>query len=266
MERTSELRRRPPAATPVPFSLPSETTEGRHFSFVVPVVLAISVAGHAGALALAMLVPVSSSIGPVMDEVAIDVVSEPEPEPELEPPPPIEPAVQPVAAAPRVLRERPRPAAALPILTTEQAGGAAWAADPGDPDGVAGGQTGGEGAGIAAEPAPVIAPEPAIDREALRAMLLGYIRGTLGGYLHDRIDYPLVARREHLQGVVMLRIRLARDGRILAVRLSRSSGHEVLDRAALASVEGLGAMPAPPRTIPWDDEQELPLPVNYVLQ
>src|SRR6185503_3628262 len=103
-------------------------------------------------------------------------------------------------------------------------------------------------------------------RDALRAMLLAYIRGTLSQFLDGRIDYPLAARRERMEGVVVLRVRLARDGTILAVRLSRTSGHDMLDDAAMASVRGLASMPAPPRDIPWDDQRELPLPVTYVLQ
>jgi protein TonB len=104
-----------------------------------------------------------------------------------------------------------------------------------------------------------------ISRDDLRRILLGYIRNTLSHFLEGRISYPLAARREHREGVVMLRIRLARDGRILAVRLSRTSGVASLDQAALLSVQALRSMPAPPREIPWDDAQELPLPVTYDL-
>jgi protein TonB len=247
--------------------------EGFPGIWVVPCVVTISLAGHAAALAVATMLPPMHSTEPVFAEFVIEEAPRPPPQPVVEPPapPPPEPeAVAPVArAARRIVRDEPPvPPAPPPILTTQNAGASDWAHEEGDPDGQVGGQPGGEGAGTTntEEPHPHVAEESAISRTQLRAMLLDYIRGTLGGYLQGRIDYPLVARREHLEGVVMLRVRLARDGRILAVRLSRSSGHESLDRAALASVQGLGTMPAPPRNIPWDADQELPLPVTYVLQ
>ena len=63
----------------------------------------------------------------------------------------------------------------------------------------------------------------------------------------------------------LLRLRLDHQGHLLAVRLSRSSGHSMLDDAALSSVRGMSDLPAPPDSIPWDDSQELPLPVTYRL-
>jgi protein TonB len=103
-----------------------------------------------------------------------------------------------------------------------------------------------------------------MSRAELRRALAAYIRGTLSRYLNGRIVYPLAASRAGLQGVTTLRVRLARDGRILGVRLATSSGHALLDGAAVDSVERLGSMPAPPVEIPWDESRELPLPVNFV--
>ncbi|MFK7987660.1 MAG: energy transducer TonB, partial [Sandaracinaceae bacterium] len=77
------------------------------------------------------------------------------------------------------------------------------------------------------------------------------------------ISMPMVARREHLEGTVIVRIRLDQDGRVLGARLSRSSGHDVLDEAAVASIAALSTVPAPPSDIPWDPDEELPLPVRY---
>jgi protein TonB len=207
-----------------------------------------------------------------------------EAEPIVEPPPApvieevIEPPPEPAAAiverprprsvpVPREEASDPAPAPPAEVLTTQTGGTGDWSHTAGEPGGQVGGEVGATGDGAGPAPAADAATsEPGISRAQLRRLLAGYITGTLSRYLDGRIEYPLAARREQLQGVVMLRIRLASDGRVLAVRLSRSCGHAMLDRAALASVQGLGSMPAPPREIPWDDEQELPLPVTYVLQ
>ena len=94
---------------------------------------------------------------------------------------------------------------------------------------------------------------------------MSYIRG-LSGSLAGRVGYPLAARRAHLEGVVVLRMRLAADGRVLGVRMSRSSGHSVLDEAALASVSEIDALAAPPDGVPWDEARELPVPIRFRIQ
>jgi protein TonB len=259
-------------ATPIPPALSPVVEHEVGQGLVLPIVGALSLFAHGVVLAAIALLPMpTSAISPSVDELAFEIAPARE-EPEVAPEPEVvAPEPQPVAAQPvrRVVREREQPAAPPPLLTalgSEASGPTDFVVPPGDPDGAVGGREGGVGAGSIAAPAPVEpAAAPAISRDALRQMLVGYVRDTLGGFLNGRIDYPIAARREHQQGVVMLRIRLSRDGRILAVRLSRSSGHDALDRAAVASVEGLGSMPAPPRTIPWDDERELPLPVTYQL-
>jgi len=46
-------------------------------------------------------------------------------------------------------------------------------------------------------------------------------------------SYPLAARRARLEGVVQLRVTLLPDGRLIDARVERSSGHALLDQAAL---------------------------------
>jgi len=48
--------------------------------------------------------------------------------------------------------------------------------------------------------------------------------------------YPRTARRRGWEGEVRLRLRIAETGRVLAVRVDRSSGHGLLDHAALEAV------------------------------
>jgi len=48
--------------------------------------------------------------------------------------------------------------------------------------------------------------------------------------------YPAVAQRRHLEGRVVVRVRIDVDGHVKAAEIAQSSGHEVLDEAALEAV------------------------------
>ncbi len=49
--------------------------------------------------------------------------------------------------------------------------------------------------------------------------------------------YPRIARRRGYQGMVVLEVLVHRNGRVGDLRVNASSGHKILDRAAMASVE-----------------------------
>jgi protein TonB len=57
------------------------------------------------------------------------------------------------------------------------------------------------------------------------------------------LAYPPIARRLELEGTTWLRFEIDRDGSAHGVEVARSSGHEVLDRAALRSVARAGPLP-----------------------
>lgn len=57
------------------------------------------------------------------------------------------------------------------------------------------------------------------------------------------LEYPPIARRLELEGTAWLRFEIDRQGVAHDVEVSRSSGHDVLDRAALRSVERAGPLP-----------------------
>lgn len=56
--------------------------------------------------------------------------------------------------------------------------------------------------------------------------------------------YPRIARKNGWQGRVLLAVSVGRDGRATSVRVRRSSGHAVLDRAALSTVRRWRFTPA----------------------
>ena len=95
---------------------------------------------------------------------------------------------------------------------------------------------------------------------ALRAL----IRNRLQRELSARFRYPYIARRRGWEGRVVLGLRLAPDGRIHRPRVVHSSGHRVLDHAALDAVAGAGPLDwAPP--LLQGAVLDLDLPVIYRL-
>jgi protein TonB len=59
--------------------------------------------------------------------------------------------------------------------------------------------------------------------------------GPSGGY-QVKPRYPESARRQGVEGTVLLRVRVTEQGRVEAVQLERSAGHQDLDQAALKAV------------------------------
>lgn len=49
-------------------------------------------------------------------------------------------------------------------------------------------------------------------------------------------EYPSLARRQHWQGVVVISVRVAADGGVTSAVVARSSGHALLDAAAIKAV------------------------------
>lgn len=64
--------------------------------------------------------------------------------------------------------------------------------------------------------------------------------GWLTGPLLQRIDalkqYPVSARLHRLEGRVVVRIVIQEDGQIVSAAITKSSGHNVLDQAALETL------------------------------
>ena len=76
-------------------------------------------------------------------------------------------------------------------------------------------------------------------------------------------QYPAGARAQGTEGVAYLLLKVGRDGRVLAVQLSQSSGYASLDAAALATVQRASPLPRIPPERP--DELSLTLPVEFFL-
>ncbi len=71
--------------------------------------------------------------------------------------------------------------------------------------------------------------------------------------------YPRECIRKGQQGEVILMVQVSADGDVLSVEVQQSSGHRLLDRAAVKSVESLRFVPATRDGVPVSSTLELPL-------
>jgi TonB family protein len=72
--------------------------------------------------------------------------------------------------------------------------------------------------------------------------------------------------RAGLQGRVVLALRIGRDGHLVALRVASTSGHDLLDDAALDAARAIGQLPPPPRLAALDSGDEVRVGVVYVVR
>ncbi|MCG3173368.1 MAG: hypothetical protein GMKNLPBB_01565 [Myxococcota bacterium] len=162
-------------------------------------------------------------------------------------PAPMEPPAG--AAAPVV----PGPADIAPLVT-EPGSGAPMAA--GSSTGTPGGT--GEpmlipsmpaGGPMLASAAPVAAGGE-LDGVDIKSLLRGYV-AEVSRLLNREFEYPVLALRAQLEGTVVVAVEINAHGEIVSVQVARSSGHRILDDAAVESVNSFGRLPAPPAATGW---------------
>lgn len=108
-------------------------------------------------------------------------------------------------------------------------------------------------------PTPIPVEVSTAEREAAEAVRYAQTVTDIRGQVLDRLTYPAIARRMGWYGKLVLGFVLCDDGSVENLTVLESSGHKVLDRAALQAV----AANAPfsggyPRT-------EVKLPINFQL-
>ena len=81
---------------------------------------------------------------------------------------------------------------------------------------------------------------------------------------NPRPVYPLAARRRGLQGSALLMAHIRADGGCSEVRLARSSGHALLDTAAISAVRQWRFLPARRGATPVDSW--VTIPITFRLQ
>jgi protein TonB len=83
---------------------------------------------------------------------------------------------------------------------------------------------------------------------------------TLPVYLENPApEYPTMAKRRGYQGIVVLDVLVNKDGKAESVRLAKSSGHDILDRAAVKGVKEWLFHPAKEEKEPVDAWVKIPI-------
>ncbi len=83
------------------------------------------------------------------------------------------------------------------------------------------------------------------------------------GHLKRYVKYPRLAKRRNLEGDVVIHLVLNRQGQVLEVELTQSSGHDLLDRGVLKGIKGARSFPRPPEEVLGDTFKfNLPLDFN----
>lgn len=72
-------------------------------------------------------------------------------------------------------------------------------------------------------------------------------------------SYPLEAVRQRLEGVVFLRLKITKQGKVANVELIKSSGHQILDTAAINAVAKWHGQPAKKWGLPVTSTERLPV-------
>ncbi len=113
----------------------------------------------------------------------------------------------------------------------------------------------------ASPPLAASAPTPRVPQSELLFSYGQAISQALARYK----EYPRIAQMQGWQGSVTMRLRVSPSGRLIDAQVHASSGHEVLDRQALAMASKPERYPAPPEAL-HDREIAVLVPVVFRLE
>lgn len=102
-----------------------------------------------------------------------------------------------------------------------------------------------------------------IVKKGVAPELLEFLR-QLHGKILETQEYPLIARKLGLQGTATVKFNLMPDGKSQALRIRKTSGHGVLDEAALNAVQRVLPLKPPPEA--GDHPLELDIPIGFTLR
>jgi len=117
-----------------------------------------------------------------------------------------------------------------------------------------------------ARPAPSRPARPAVAARAGGggASAAQFLRASLLRLLGEHFAYPWIARRRGWEGEVRLALRVGAAGRVSDLRVVKTSGYAILDRAALRSARRIRAVPEAARWL-RGRHLDIVVPVEYRL-
>jgi TonB family protein len=102
---------------------------------------------------------------------------------------------------------------------------------------------------VAAAPAPAPSPPPAVDQQRAQQQKQQRQQALYNDYLGDlrrrvsgKLKYPRRAVKQDIEGLVVLKVRVGRDGSMLGVSEAQSA-HKLLDNAAVSAMEKSAPLP-----------------------
>jgi protein TonB len=87
----------------------------------------------------------------------------------------------------------------------------------------------------------------------------------LRAWLERHKEYPRNALARHIEGTVMVHFVMDRDGKVLSSRITRTSGHEVLDHAVETMLERAQPLPKMPADMP-QEQLSLVVPIQFFMR
>jgi len=102
-----------------------------------------------------------------------------------------------------------------------------------------------------------------IIKKGVAPELLEFLRQMHGKILETQ-EYPLIARKLGLQGTATVKFNLMPDGNSQAMRIRKTSGHGILDEAALQAVQRVLPLKPPPEA--GGHPLELDIPIGFTLR
>ena len=234
---------------PWPAGRAPDAAVARRWSTASATVWTVSALAH-GALAAVLVSRFGTKAvePPVVPPIAIEVVAPAKPAPIVVPP-----LAQPLKPPPKPAPQRAaRPAPPKPRAPVAQAVQAAEHAATQPPNTAA-------AKGESTPPAPAAVPAPTPMPPAPSEPAVTPPVGN-AAYLHNPAPrYPEAAQEEGWEGRVVLRVHVDASGHPASVDIRQSSGHDVLDKAALAAVRRWTFVPAKRGSIAIDGWVEVPL-------
>ena len=82
--------------------------------------------------------------------------------------------------------------------------------------------------------------------------------------IETRKTYPESARKNQKQGGVSVRFTITEDGSVKSITIAESSGHDILDSAALSAVKNAAPLPRPPRNL-FDEQLKVLITIMFEL-
>ena len=87
----------------------------------------------------------------------------------------------------------------------------------------------------------------------------------LSAHIAKYTKYPRIAQRRKIEGEVIIEIQIRGDGSLISKYIKKSSGHEILDKAAMNTIERSKPFPLPPQASK-DSVTTVNVPFDFNLQ